>query len=55
MISWHDPLNGGTTSGGPEHLFPAPLHDIEDVLRWVGMRPELFDWSRVAVSGHSWL
>ncbi|VUC25230.1 unnamed protein product [Clonostachys rosea] len=36
---------------GPEDPFPAAVHDAEDVLRWVSSRPDLFDLTRVAVSG----
>ncbi|KJZ72886.1 hypothetical protein HIM_07649 [Hirsutella minnesotensis 3608] len=38
---------------GPEHPFPAAAQDAEDVLRWVGSQPRLFDADRVALSGFS--
>ncbi|KAL4892267.1 Alpha/Beta hydrolase protein [Aspergillus ambiguus] len=37
----------------PEHPFPAPVHDTEDVVKWVLRQAEKFDVSRVAVSGFS--
>lgn len=36
----------------PEDPFPAAVHDVEDVLRWLATQPR-FDASRVAVSGFS--
>ena len=38
---------------GPETPFPAPVHDAEDVLRWVGTQSHRFDTQHVAVSGFS--
>ena len=37
----------------PEHPFPAPVHDAEDIVNWVLSRPTEFDSSRVAISGFS--
>ncbi|KAL1970756.1 hypothetical protein VTN77DRAFT_2590 [Rasamsonia byssochlamydoides] len=37
----------------PENPFPAALHDVEDVIRWVVGQPERFDSSRIALSGFS--
>jgi acetyl esterase/lipase len=37
----------------PENPFPAALHDVEDVLKWVATQSDRFDASRVAVSGFS--
>ncbi|KAF2008688.1 alpha/beta-hydrolase [Aaosphaeria arxii CBS 175.79] len=37
---------------GPEHSYPEPLEDVEDVLHWVAEQSQ-FDKSRVAVSGFS--
>ncbi|KAJ6447222.1 cytochrome P450 [Purpureocillium lavendulum] len=37
----------------PEHPFPAPVEDAEDVLRWVASQKRVFDTDRVAVSGFS--
>ncbi|KAL5361154.1 Alpha/Beta hydrolase protein [Aspergillus floccosus] len=37
----------------PEHPFPAPVHDVEDVVKWVLSQPEEYDVSRVAISGFS--
>ncbi|KAH8881174.1 alpha/beta-hydrolase [Thozetella sp. PMI_491] len=37
----------------PETPFPGALHDVEDVLRWVGSQSTQFDLTRVAVSGFS--
>ncbi|KAK8137139.1 esterase/lipase [Apiospora sp. TS-2023a] len=38
---------------GPEDPFPAAVHDVEDALRWVASQPDVYDVSRVAVSGFS--
>lgn len=37
----------------PEHPFPAALHDVQDVGRWVLDHPEEFDPEQVAISGFS--
>ncbi|KAE8358159.1 Alpha/Beta hydrolase protein [Aspergillus caelatus] len=37
----------------PEHPFPAALEDAEDVLAYVRSRPEMYDLSRVGLSGFS--
>lgn len=37
----------------PEYPFPAPVEDVEDVLRWVEGQRDKFDLSRIAVSGFS--
>ncbi|KAK7911511.1 esterase/lipase [Apiospora marii] len=37
----------------PEDPFPAAVHDVEDALRWVASQPDVYDVSRVAVSGFS--
>ncbi|KAH7157944.1 Alpha/Beta hydrolase protein [Dactylonectria estremocensis] len=37
----------------PEHPYPAPVEDVEDILKWVESQPERFDLGRVAVSGFS--
>ncbi|KAJ5752636.1 alpha/beta-hydrolase [Penicillium odoratum] len=37
----------------PEHPFPAAIHDVEDVVKWVLQQPAVFDLSRLAVSGFS--
>ena len=39
----------------PEHPFPLPLQDVEDVLRWVGTSSpgRLIDTQKVALSGFS--
>ncbi|CAJ2507404.1 Uu.00g085900.m01.CDS01 [Anthostomella pinea] len=37
----------------PEDPFPAAVHDTEDVLRWVASQPDVYDASRVALSGFS--
>ncbi|CAG8036707.1 unnamed protein product [Penicillium olsonii] len=37
----------------PENPFPAPIHDAEDVVRWVQEQPTLFDASHIALSGFS--
>jgi acetyl esterase/lipase len=37
----------------PENPFPAALHDVEDVIRWVASQPERFDRQRIALSGFS--
>ncbi|EEU41981.1 uncharacterized protein NECHADRAFT_50954 [Fusarium vanettenii 77-13-4] len=37
----------------PEHPYPAPVEDVEDILKWVEGQPDRFDLSRIAVSGFS--
>ncbi|KAK6836054.1 esterase/lipase [Apiospora arundinis] len=37
----------------PEDVFPAAVHDVEDTLRWVAGQPDVYDVSRVALSGFS--
>ncbi|KAE8393340.1 Alpha/Beta hydrolase protein [Aspergillus alliaceus] len=37
----------------PEHPFPAPLEDAEDVISWVRSRPEVYDLDRLGLSGFS--
>ncbi|CAI4212773.1 unnamed protein product [Parascedosporium putredinis] len=37
----------------PEHPYPAPVEDVEDVLAWVGEQSTFIDASRLAVSGFS--
>ncbi|KAI8713555.1 Abhydrolase-3 domain-containing protein [Fusarium sp. LHS14.1] len=37
----------------PEHPYPAPVEDVEDILRWVEDQPNRFDLSHIAVSGFS--
>ncbi|KAF7974013.1 hypothetical protein HWV62_13519 [Athelia sp. TMB] len=37
----------------PEHLFPAALQDVEDVLVYIAASPEQFDASNIFVSGFS--
>lgn len=37
----------------PENPFPAALHDIEDVVRYLRARPELYDASRLSIGGFS--
>ncbi|KAJ5651105.1 uncharacterized protein N7484_004828 [Penicillium longicatenatum] len=37
----------------PENPFPAQLHDAEDVIKWVLSNPDMFDPSRISVSGFS--
>lgn len=37
----------------PETPFPGPLNDVEDALRWVATKQDLFDSKRVALSGWS--
>ncbi|OOO14068.1 hypothetical protein OAory_01026630 [Aspergillus oryzae] len=37
----------------PEHPFPAALEDAEDVLAYVRSQPEIYDVSRVGLSGFS--
>jgi acetyl esterase/lipase len=38
---------------GPEHPFPAAIHDVEDVVRYVLSQPGKYDLSRISVSGFS--
>ena len=38
---------------GPEDTFPAAVHDVEDVVKWVLKQSEKFDPSRVFISGFS--
>jgi len=38
---------------GPEHPFPAAVHDVEDVVRYVLSQPGKYDPSRISVSGFS--
>ncbi|BCR84711.1 uncharacterized protein ACHE_20169S [Aspergillus chevalieri] len=38
---------------GPEDPFPAAVHDVEDVVKWVLKQSEEFDPSRVSISGFS--
>ncbi|KAL2869492.1 putative carboxylesterase [Aspergillus lucknowensis] len=37
----------------PEHPFPAPLNDVEDVLKYILDRPDEYHPSRVSISGFS--
>lgn len=37
----------------PEHPFPAPLDDAEDVVKWILQRGDKFDLERLAISGFS--
>ncbi|KAJ5658616.1 alpha/beta-hydrolase [Penicillium longicatenatum] len=37
----------------PENPFPAAVHDVEDVVKWVLQQPAHYDLTRVAVSGFS--
>lgn len=37
----------------PEHPFPAPVHDTEDVVNWVLSQPAKYDARRVSISGFS--
>jgi acetyl esterase/lipase len=37
----------------PKNPFPAPLHDIEDVVKYIHSRPKEFDSSRLSISGFS--
>ncbi|KAI9043139.1 alpha/beta-hydrolase [Aspergillus affinis] len=37
----------------PENPFPAALHDVEDVIRWVQAQPETYDASRISIGGFS--
>lgn len=37
----------------PEHPYPAPVEDVEDVFAWVGEQSAAIDASRLAVSGFS--
>ncbi|KAI9005664.1 Alpha/Beta hydrolase protein [Hyaloraphidium curvatum] len=38
---------------GPEHQWPSAVHDVEDAVNWVLSQPDVFDTSRLAVSGFS--
>ncbi|KAI8629840.1 putative carboxylesterase [Xylariaceae sp. FL1651] len=38
---------------GPENPFPAAIHDVEDVVRYVLSQPNVYDVSRISVSGFS--
>ncbi|KAF4237391.1 hypothetical protein CNMCM8980_005546 [Aspergillus fumigatiaffinis] len=38
---------------GPEHRFPAAVHDVEDAVKYVLGRPEEYKISQVSVSGFS--
>jgi acetyl esterase/lipase len=38
---------------GPEHPFPAAVHDVEDAVKYVLDRPEEYKTSQVSVSGFS--
>lgn len=38
---------------GPEHPFPASIHDVEDAVKYVLSRPEEYKTSQVSVSGFS--
>lgn len=37
----------------PEHPFPAPLHDIEDVVNYIYSLPAEYDRTRMSISGFS--
>ncbi|KAH7186379.1 Alpha/Beta hydrolase protein [Fusarium oxysporum] len=37
----------------PEHPYPAPVEDVEDILKWVESQTQCFDLNRIAVSGFS--
>ncbi|KAF2135755.1 uncharacterized protein K452DRAFT_313749 [Aplosporella prunicola CBS 121167] len=37
----------------PEYTFPAPLHDLTDVVRHVLARPDAYDTTRISLSGFS--
>ncbi|KAK0522033.1 hypothetical protein OC842_006589 [Tilletia horrida] len=37
----------------PEHPFPAPLEDVEDVIRYVFSKPDIYDRSRITLGGFS--
>lgn len=37
----------------PENPFPAAIHDVEDVVKWVIANPQEFDTSRISISGFS--
>ncbi|KAI3340080.1 putative carboxylesterase [Ustulina deusta] len=38
---------------GPENPFPAAIHDVEDVVRYVLSRPDTYDVARISISGFS--
>jgi acetyl esterase/lipase len=38
---------------GPENPFPAAIHDVEDVDKWVIANAQDFDTTRVSISGFS--
>ncbi|KAI0810124.1 putative carboxylesterase [Xylaria sp. FL0064] len=38
---------------GPENPFPAAIHDVEDVVRYVLSHPDTYDAARVSISGFS--
>ncbi|KAI0877783.1 putative carboxylesterase [Hypoxylon argillaceum] len=38
---------------GPENPFPAAIHDVEDVVRYVLSHPETYDVDRISLSGFS--
>ncbi|RDW95044.1 putative esterase lipase [Coleophoma crateriformis] len=37
----------------PENPFPAPLHDVEDVVKYIQSRPEAYDASQISIGGFS--
>ncbi|KAK0546541.1 hypothetical protein OC845_004552 [Tilletia horrida] len=37
----------------PEHPFPAGLEDVEDVIRYVWSKPDIYDRSRITIGGFS--
>ncbi|KAJ5247188.1 alpha/beta-hydrolase [Penicillium chermesinum] len=37
----------------PEYPFPAAIHDVEDVVKWVLGQPDVFDLNRFSLSGFS--
>lgn len=37
----------------PEHPYPAPSHDLEDVIAYLGSHPDLYDNSNLFLSGFS--
>ncbi|GAW21446.1 hypothetical protein ANO14919_109650 [Xylariales sp. No.14919] len=38
---------------GPENPFPAAIHDVEDVVRYVLSRSDVYDATRISISGFS--